>query len=124
MQFNKKEIIQRKKSETETARIEAFSDGVFSIAVTLLVLNLIGIVHPGGKESMLQSFMENWQSFFAFALGFFTLLVCWINHHHLFSYIEKFDTNLMWLNGLLLIVVTFTPFSTVIFADYVTRESN
>jgi uncharacterized membrane protein len=106
----------------ESARIEAFSDGVFAIAITLLVLELIGILHPHSDAPLLETFIHHWQSFFAFSIGFITILICWINHHIALEYIRKTDTNFMWINGFLLFVVTLTPFPTAILADYLKKE--
>ena len=107
----------------ETTRIEAFSDGVFAIAITLLVLELIQTLHSQTNDGLLKIFSAHWQSFFAFSIGFITILVCWINHHVAFEYIKKVDTNLMWINGLLLLVVTLTPFPTAVLAEYLQKES-
>jgi uncharacterized membrane protein len=111
-------------SPKETSRIEAFSDGVFSIAITLLVLELIQFLHPPGENEhgLLKAFVHHWQSFLAFAIGFITILVCWINHHIALEYIKKVDTNFMWVNGFLLFVVTLTPFPTAILAEYLEKE--
>lgn len=107
----------------ETMRIEFFSDGVFAIAITLLVLELIQILHPVSEEGLIQTCLHHWQSFLAFAIGFVTILVCWINHHVAFEYIDKVDTNLMWINGFLLFMVTLTPFATAVLAEFLEKES-
>jgi len=106
----------------ESARIETFSDGVFGIAITLLVLELIQILHTQSSEGLLQTCLHHWRSFLAFAIGFITILVCWINHHVAFEYIKKVDTNLIWINGFLLFVVTLTPFPTAVLAEYLEKE--
>lgn len=106
----------------ETTRIEAFSDAVFAIAITLLVLELIQTLHPQSDVRLLRAFLDHWQSFLAFLIGFITILVCWINHHLAFEYIRKVDTRLMWINGFLLFVVTLTPFSTAVLAEYLEKE--
>ncbi|MEP6796105.1 MAG: TMEM175 family protein [Saprospiraceae bacterium] len=106
----------------ETRRLEAFSDGVFAIAITLLVLELIQILHPQNDESLLIYYRHHWEPFLAFLIGFITILVCWINHHHVFDYIKKIDSKLMWLNGFVLLVVTFTPFPTAILAEFLEKE--
>jgi uncharacterized membrane protein len=103
--------------------MEIFSDGVFAIAITLLVLELIQILHSQPDNGLLKQFLHNWQSFLAFTIGFVTILVCWINHHIAFEYIQKVNTKLMWVNGFLLFVVTLTPFSTAILAEYLGKES-
>jgi uncharacterized membrane protein len=116
----------KKPAETEskeTFRLEIFSDGVFAIAITLLVLELIQILHPQKGESLLKSYLHHWEPFLAFLIGFFTILVCWINHHHVFDYIKKTDSKLLWLNGFVLLMVTFTPFPTAILAEYLEKES-
>jgi uncharacterized membrane protein len=106
----------------ETARLEIFSDGVFSIAITLLVLELIQMLHPQNGESLLKSYLHHWEPFLAFLIGFLTILVCWINHHHVFNYIIKTDSKLPWVNGFVLLMVTFTPFPTAILAEYLVKE--
>jgi len=118
--------VEHKKNENkanQTSRIDAFSDGVFGIAITLLVLELIQILHSQPDNGLLKTFLHHWQSFFAFTIGFITILVCWINHHAAFEYINKVDTKLMWINGFLLFVVTLTPFPTAILAEYLEKES-
>ncbi|MBK9981099.1 MAG: DUF1211 domain-containing protein [Saprospiraceae bacterium] len=107
----------------ETSRIEAFSDGVFAIAITLLVLELIQTLHFQSDEGLIKTCLEHWRSFLAFSIGFITILVCWINHHIAFESIRKVDTNLMWINGFLLFVVTITPFPTAVLAEYIEKEA-
>ena len=118
--------MEHKKNENktkETSRIDAFSDGVFAIAITLLVLELIQTLHSQPDNGLLNIFLNHWQSFLAFTIGFITILVCWINHHAAFEYIKKVDTKLMWINGFLLFVVTLTPFPTAVLAEYLENES-
>lgn len=103
----------------KTSRIEAFSDGVFSIAITLLVLD-IHVPVVKGNESLLNMLAANWQAYLAFVIGFFTLLVCWINHHYMFELICKTNGMLFLLNGFKLLVVSFTPFATALISKYIT----
>ncbi|MES1222384.1 MAG: TMEM175 family protein [Bacteroidota bacterium] len=110
-------------NEKETGRVEAFSDGVFAIAITLLVLELIEILHTQKGLPLTHFLSEHWHSFFAFTIGFITILVCWINHHTAFEYLKKVDTNFMWVNGFLLFLVTLVPFPTAILAEYLDTES-
>lgn len=115
---------QKNKNITKgTRRLEAFSDGVFAIAITLLVLELIENLHFQTGDGLLKTCFNHWQSFLAFFIGFVTILICWINHHVAFAYIKKVDTKLMWINGFLLFVVTLTPFPTAILAKYLEKES-
>ncbi len=106
----------------ETARLETFSDGVFAIAITLLVLELISMLHPQNGEGLFKFSLHHWEPFLAFLIGFLTILVCWINHNHVFDYIKKTDNNLSWLNGFVLLIITFTPFPTAILAEYLGTE--
>lgn len=108
----------------ETTRIETFSDGVFAIAITLLVLELIQALHSQNDVGLLKTFLDHWRSFLAFLIGFVTIFVCWINHHVAFEYITKVDTKLIWINGFLLFLVTLTPLPTAVFAEYLENESN
>lgn len=107
----------------ETTRIESFSDAVFAIAITVLVLELIQILHIQSNDGLLKTCLTHWQYFLAFLIGFVTILICWINHHVAFEYIKKIDTNFMWVNGFLLFVVTLTPFPTAVLAEYLEKEN-
>ncbi len=115
------EEIERVAEGKDTGRIEAFSDGVFAIAVTLLVLELRaplpGTLHEG--ESLFHALLHEWPSYLAFVTSFVTVLIVWINHHNLFRMIRRTDHNLLLLNGFLLLVVTFIPFPTNVLAAYI-----
>ena len=112
------------RGERECSRIEAFSDGVFAIAITLLVLDLMQIPPGAAGESLAQVYLQHWERFLAFLIGFCTIMVCWINHHHMFKYIRRFDSRLMWLNAFLLCLVTIAPFPTAILARYIGKGGN
>ena len=102
----------------DTVRTEAFSDGVFAIAITLLVLNLRDPSASGVALS--EGLILEWQSFFAFVTSFITILVMWLNHHNMFSHIGRVDRRLMLMNGLLLLFVVLTPFTTSIVSEHMT----
>jgi uncharacterized membrane protein len=108
----------------ETARLEGFSDAVFAIAITLLVLELIQILHIPNGESLFTFCLHHWEPFLAFLIGFLTVLICWINHHHVFTYINKTDSKLPWVNGFVLLMITFTPFPTAVLAEFLETEGN
>jgi TMEM175 potassium channel family protein len=96
--------------EKETGRVEAFSDGVFAIAITLLVLDLkIPQDAPGG---LLATLLRQWPTFLAYLTSFATILVMWVNHHKLFTHIRRTTGAFLFLNGLLLLFVTVVPFPT------------
>ncbi len=104
--------------ERETDRLEAFSDGVFAFAITLLVL---GLKDPtsGSSVSLFQGLLGEWPTFFAFVTSFTTILIMWMNHHNMFSYIRRVDREFMLLNGTLLLFVTLTPFTTLLVASHI-----
>ena len=100
----------------ETARIEAFSDGVFAIAITLLILE-IKIPQPGAVPLGAQ-LARQWASYVAFFLSFAFIGIMWINHHRLFNHIKRSDNMLLVLNLLLLLGVTAVPFPTAVLAAH------
>lgn len=103
--------------ERETGRVEAFSDGVFAIAVTLLVLLIpIPVVQPG--HSLAESLGGQIWAYIAYVVSFLTILVMWINHHNLFRQVVRADRAFLILNGLLLMVVTFIDYPTALVARY------
>ncbi len=114
---------EKSNSTNDTSRIKGLSDGIFGFAITLLVLELTGILHPELDKGLLKSFLTHWQSFLAFTIGFVTILVCWINHHAALEYINKIDTKFMWINASLLFLITLTPFPTAVLASYLANES-
>ena len=117
-------VVTRRNTEKAIARIESFSDSVFGFAITLLVLDLLQIPHPAIEQNLIQSFLTHWQSLLAFLVGFCTILICWISHHHFFCYLIRYDAKFLWLNGILLLIITFTPLPTSIFAEFILRENN
>jgi uncharacterized membrane protein len=99
-----------------TSRLEAFSDGVFAIAITLLILE-IKVPHagPGGLWASLRAL---WPSYAAFALSFFVILVTWITHHDLIRLCADTSRPMQLANGLALLYVTFIPFPTAVLAEH------
>jgi uncharacterized membrane protein len=108
----------------ENARIEAFSDGVFAIAITLLVLELkvppVESVHS--VSDLWHGLFHLWPSYFAFTLSFGILLVSWVNHHYLFNILEKSSRPFLYANGFLLFTITFMPFPTALLAQYISTD--
>lgn len=104
----------------ETVRIEAFSDGVFAIAITLLVLGIkVPKAHePGAGGSLGPALLELWPHYLAFVTSFVTILANWVNHHRIFSFIQRTDHRFLYWNGLLLLFITFMPFPTALLAEY------
>jgi uncharacterized membrane protein len=107
---------------SETARIEAFSDGVFAIAITLLVLDLkVPRDLPDG-QTLAGALLAQWPAYLAFASSFMTILIMWVNHHRIFTLVGRSDSRLLFFNGLLLMGVTVVPFPTALVAEYLRHD--
>src|SRR5260221_1882346 len=105
--------------EKETGRIEAFSDGVLAIAITLLALEIkVPQFSADSDFSLVSELLKGWPTYLAFLISFFFVLVIWINHHRLFTVIRRSDNSLLLWNGLLLLAVTIIPFATELVATY------
>lgn len=111
--------------EKETSRVETFSDSVFAIALTLLIL---GIKVPdisdfATNDKLYLSLVNLWPSYFAFILSFTAVLIMWINHHGFFKYLKKINPAFLFANGFLLLTVTFINFPTAVLAKYFDTEA-
>ncbi len=108
----------------DTGRVEAFSDGVFAIAITLLVLE-IKVPLPDDLKSknmgLLAALGQQWPIYLAYVTSFLTVLIMWINHHNLMKLIKRTDHAFLMLNGLLLMGVSLVYFPTELLAEYVVR---
>jgi uncharacterized membrane protein len=109
----------RMHEEKETARVEGFSDHVFAIAMTLLVIE-IKLPSPDqvAAEGLAPALVSLWPSYLAFLTSFFTILVIWVHHHWIFGLISRIDHPSLYMNGLLLLFVAFVPFPTALIAEY------
>jgi uncharacterized membrane protein len=110
---------------TTTGRLVAFSDGVFAIAITLLVLDLAvparDHVRSGGLASALG---HQWPSYFAYLVSFLVIGIIWVNHHTMFSKVDRVDRLVLFANLLLLLFVSALPFPTRLLAEYLTSGSD
>ncbi len=97
-----------------TSRLETFSDGVFAIAATLLILN----VHADGPH-LGQALAQAWPSYAAYAVSFVTIGIMWVNHHGVFAQIDKVDRTFLMVNVFFLMAVAFVPFPTVLVAQHI-----
>ncbi len=108
----------------ETARLEAFSDGVFAIAITLLILEIkvppLESVHS--VNDLWQRLFELWPSFFALFYSFGNILIIWSNHHRVFEMIRRSSVPFMYANGFLLLTVILIPFSTALLGQYIRTD--
>jgi uncharacterized membrane protein len=102
----------------DTGRIETFSDGVFAIAITLLILEIrVPEVEEG--HTLAEALFGLWPSYLAYALSFLVIGTMWANHHNRFRYITRSDHVLLFINTLLLMFTAFIPFPTTLLAEYV-----
>jgi TMEM175 potassium channel family protein len=100
---------------SESSRVEAFSDAVFAIVITILVLDLRVPQHEPGQ--LLAALAGLWTSVLAFLLSFVRVGVVWLNHHGLFSRVSRVDRALLWMNFGLLATCMLMPFPTAVLAD-------
>lgn len=111
--------------DKDTGRVEAFSDGVFAIAITLLILE-IRVPEADGVATTAQltaALCRLWPSLIAFIFSFFVILIMWISHHELMRWVRTCDYPFLFANGVLLLVVSFVPFPTAIVARYLGTEA-
>jgi TMEM175 potassium channel family protein len=101
----------------ETQRIEAFSDGVFAIAITLLIIE-IGVPHVSGNESLASALGDLWPSYGAYVLSFVMIGIYWANHHSFFRLFVRADHYFLVLNVVFLMAIAFLPFPTAVLGEY------
>lgn len=106
-----------------TTRVEAFSDGVFAVAITVLVF---GVTVPPLRHGtdLGPALLKQWPSFVAYAVSFLIIGIIWVNHHTIFSHFAHVNRPVMFLNVFLLMTVAFIPFPTALLATYLTSGSN
>lgn len=112
--------------EKETVRIENFSDAVFAIAITLLVLDL-RVPDPNAVKNgtdLLVYLKGEWTSFLAFTLSFFSIFIMWVNHHKIFKQIYSRNTAIMFANGLILFLVSAVSYPTALLARFFNGEAS
>jgi uncharacterized membrane protein len=94
---------------------------VFAIAITLLILD-IHVPEFSENESLFHALAHEWASILALLIGFFTILICWINHHYMFRMIHRSNSKLLLINGFKLLVVTITPFATALLSKHLQSD--
>ncbi|MBM3123882.1 MAG: DUF1211 domain-containing protein [Chloroflexi bacterium] len=100
-------------------RLEAFSDGMFAIILTILVLELhVPELESASFEAFRIGMIELAPKFFAFLFSFFIIAIFWVNHHAIIHHVHKVDTKLLWLNMALLFFSSLFPFITAFIGDY------
>jgi len=105
-------------------RLEALTDGVFAIVMTLLILELSipEIAHPSLQAELPRRLLELWPKLYSYVLSFLVLGILWTLHHRSFHYIKRSDIALVWLNIVFLMFVALLPFSTSLLGNYVTEQ--
>jgi uncharacterized membrane protein len=108
-----------------TTRMEAFSDAIFAIIMTLLVLELrIPEFHnPASNAEIIHALLKIVPNFISFGVTFLILAVFWVNHHQFFHFIKRSDRALLWLNNFLLFWLCFLPFPTAILGQHPTSTA-
>jgi uncharacterized membrane protein len=104
-----------------TGRLESFSDGVFAIAITLLVLDIA--LPAGASRHLLRSVGDLWPSYVAYVASFSTIGAMWLGHNAITEYLDRADAAFVRINLLLLLFVAFLPFPTRMFAEYIGENS-
>ena len=110
--------------ENPNYRLEAFSDGVFAIALTLLIIEIkipeVESVHS--NKELWNAFAHNWPSWLAFFISFITILISWVAHAHAFKLINKSTNKLIYANALLLLTIITLPFFTNVLAEFIKTD--
>jgi len=105
-------------------RVEMFSDGVFAIAITLLILEIkvppIDSIHS--INDLVNALVHLWPSFFAFFYSFGGILIQWVVHHNTFEHLNKTSRPFLYTNGFLMLTIVFFPFPTALLAEYINTE--
>jgi uncharacterized membrane protein len=101
----------------DTRRAESFSDGVFAVAITVLVFNLLAIGHGALSYRLL---LNSWPQYAAYVVSFLTIGIMWLNHHTMLSLVSRVDRVTLVLNTFLLMGVVAVPFPTALIADHLT----
>jgi uncharacterized membrane protein len=105
-----------------TSRLEAFSDGVFAVAITLLVLQF---VDPGAKNGeLLSKLLGQWPQLATYGASFLTIGVIWVNHHTIFRGIREIDRTIQFINLVLLLLVVLVPYPTQLLGRYLNSGEN
>ncbi len=99
---------------TDTGRVETFADGVFAIAITLLVL---GIAVPKADVPLGPALLDQWPVFLAYIVSFLTVGIIWVNHHQLFTLIRHSNMTFAFINVVFLMFIAFVPYPTALVAE-------
>jgi uncharacterized membrane protein len=110
----------RRRRGLQTDRLEALSDGVYAIAITLLVLDIV--VPASADGDLLGAVARLWPSYLAYVVSFSTIGASWLGHNAITEYLDRANATFVRLNLLLLLLIAFLPFPTRLFADYIGKN--
>ncbi len=113
-------IRDRSNNDRGTGRIEAFSDGVIAVAITLLILN---VQVPNVQIGLLQALLKQWPSYLGYVTSFLVITIFLANHHNMFRHIHQVDYALLLINSLFLMCIAFIPFVTSLLTQYITSPT-
>ena len=106
-------------------RVEAFSDGVIAIAITLLVLDLTVPTHEeAAARGLGRALLDRWPSYFAYLVSFLVIGIIWVNHHAVFARVRQVDRPVLFANLALLLSISVLPFPTRVLAEYLTAGND
>jgi uncharacterized membrane protein len=112
-------LVPEESNSRELDRLIFFSDAVFAIVMTLLVLDIrVPDVPPDAVQEVPDLVFELWPKFLSYLLSFFVIGLYWIGHHQTFRYVRSYDRTLLWLNLLFLLSISFIPFPTALLGEY------
>src|SRR5690348_6626522 len=107
-------------NEISTSRLEAFSDGVFAIAITLLIIEIKVPTHEDLQgQTMFQYLYHQWPKYFAYVLSFVLIGIYWANHHYLFKLFKRTDHYFNLINIFFLMTIAFFPFPSGVMGEYI-----
>jgi uncharacterized membrane protein len=107
----------------DSRRAESFSDGVFAVAITVLVFNLLPIADKTASHLTARTLGHYWPAYLAYVVSFLTIGIMWLNHHTMLSQVSKVNRRVLVLNLFLLMGVVAIPFPTALVADHLTENS-
>ncbi|QSQ17875.1 TMEM175 family protein [Myxococcus landrumensis] len=115
-------------SDTErkdSARLEAFSDGVYAVVITLLALELKPELSEAAHDphTLLWQLASRWPTYLAFVTSFCTVLIMWIDHHGMLKFVRRVDTRVLFANGFLMLLTTLVPFTTAVLSAHLMEPS-
>jgi len=112
-------------TEMTTSRLEAFSDGVFAIAITLLIIEIKVPSHETLKqESLMEYIIHHWPKYFAYVFAFINIGIYWVNHHYLFKFFKRTDHVFNLLNVFFLMTIAFVPYPAGILGEYIVEPEH